>query len=93
MSAAASGHELPYLIVPPNAADLSGIREGGFVQQKKDLCWTVSRGSSIWWVKKLKSNRVIICPVRGRHLREKRNVFRRPTLLTEYRPLGSKGKC
>jgi len=47
MSAATSGHELPYVIVPPNAADLSGIREGGFVQQKKDLCWTVSRGSSI----------------------------------------------
>jgi hypothetical protein len=93
MSAATSGHELPYKIVPPKAHDLSGIKAGGFVQQKQDICWVASRGSSNWWVKETKSNRVVICPVRGKHLREQRNLYRRPTLQTEYRPLISKNKC
>lgn len=93
MSAATSGHELPYVIVPPKAADLSGIRVGGFVQQKRDICYLASRGSSNWIVKKLRSNKVTICPVKGRHVNEQRTVVRRPILQAEYRPLISKGKC
>jgi len=93
MSAATDGHQLPYVVTPPKASELSGIRAGGYLQQKKDICYVSNRAGSAWIVKKLTDNQVTICPIKPRRIRSQRTVFRRPILATEYRAHPTRGRC
>jgi hypothetical protein len=87
MSAASSGFELPYVIVPIKEEDQDGLRKGAKALQKADICWHPNRAFEDWWVKKVDraGDKYTVAPLRGRWACGLQRTVPRRILDTDYK--------
>lgn len=76
MSAASSGFNLPYVIVPIKEEDIDGIKKGARAFQKKDICWYPNRAFEDWWIQSVDRNndKIKVVPLRGRWVYGPRSI-------------------
>lgn len=69
MSAASSGFDLPYNVVPPTDEDLTGCKKGRILHYKDKMCGTAERLRSSWWISKVRNDgRIEVSPLNSRHV-------------------------
>lgn len=70
MSAASSGFELLYNVIPPTDEDLTGCGKGRFLQYKEKICGTSEKLGSNWWISKVRTDgKIEITPLSSRHIK------------------------
>lgn len=77
MSAASSGFELTYKVIPPTDEDLTGCKKGRFLHYEEIMCGTSQKLFSNWWISKVRNDgKIELTPLRGLHIRGTRTVNR-----------------